>query len=208
MLLPALFTLDRRVTNFEGAMLVVSYAILLVVVQRKKGIFDHTDIAFNQLTSSLLGDFAKIIMGAVVVFVSSSYIVHITMYFADVFRISAFYIGLLVIAVGTNLPELSVALRAVHSGNKDVAMGDYIGSAAVNTFLFGLFTLSHNGEVITVSNFMVTFIFIAVSSWFFLLLFVFSPVYFTVKWVGYGWAVCAFYITGTYAIKVPNVKML
>jgi len=37
-----------------------------------------------------------------------------------------------------------------------VAMGDYIGAAAISTFLFGLFTILHNGEVITINNFALT----------------------------------------------------
>jgi cation:H+ antiporter len=85
------------------------------------------------------------------------------MYFADTFHISAFYISLIVVALGTDLPELSLAVRSTLSGKKDIAMGDYIGAAAASTLFFGIFTLLHNGEVLTVRNFNLTFMFIALA---------------------------------------------
>lgn len=160
-LLPALFTLDKRVTNLEGVIMIISYIVLLYVVQRKNGIFDKENDQLLNIKAYSYIDFLKIILGLAIVFVTSSLIVDKTVYFADFFNISAFYIGLIIIALGTDLPELTLAVRSVLSGKKELAMGDYIGAGAVSTLLFGVFTLLHNGEVITVSNFFVTFIFIA-----------------------------------------------
>ncbi len=159
-LLPSLFTLDKKITNFEGVIMIVAYLGLLYLVQRKDGIFDKRNEQLLNLRAYSYKDLIKIIFGLGIVFISSSLIVDKTMYFADIFNISAFYIGLIVIALGTDLPELTLAIRSVISGKKELAMGDYLGAAAVSTFLFGLFTLLHNGEVITVSNFFVTFSFI------------------------------------------------
>ncbi len=62
------------------------------------------------------------------------------------------------LSLGTNLPEFSLAIRAIISGKKDVAFGDYVGSAAANTLLFGIFTILNTGEVVTVNNFFRTFL--------------------------------------------------
>ena len=67
------------------------------------------------------------------------------------------------IALGTDLPELTLAVRSVLTRKEAVAMGDYVGAAAASTLLFGIFTLLHGGEVLTDSNFAVTFVFIALS---------------------------------------------
>lgn len=159
-LTPALLTLDKRVTNLEGLFMIASYLILLFVIQRKNGIFDRDNDQLLNIKAYSLKDFLKIILGLGIVFIASSLIVDKTIYFADYFSIPAFYISLIVIALGTDLPELTLAARSVISGKKDLAMGDYIGAAAVSTLLFGIFTLLHNGEVITVNNFFTTFIFI------------------------------------------------
>ncbi len=158
---PSLLVLDKKITNIEGALLVVMYIALLYLVERKDGILNRENKELLNSKAYSLKDILTMLVGIGLVFLSSNIIVDKTVYFADVFNVSTFYIGLIIISLGTNLPELSIAIRSVVSGKKEVAMGDYLGSAAVNTILFGVFTLLHNGEVITVDNFFVTFIFIA-----------------------------------------------
>ena len=169
-LAPALFMLDKRITTVEGVVLICLYLGVLFMVQRKNGILDSNNTQLLNSKAYSYKDLLKILLGLGIVFVSSNIIVDKTLYFADLLSVSAFYIGLLVIAIGTDLPELSLALRSVISGKRDVAMGDYIGAAATTTLLFGIFTLLSNGEVLTVNNFAITFIFIAMalSSFYFL----------------------------------------
>lgn len=158
---PSLFILDKKVTNLEGVVLIALYLVLIFFIQKRNGIFNKENEQLLNAKSYSYMDILKILLGAGIVFVASSLIVDKTLYFAEILSISAFYISLIVVSLGTNLPELTLAIRSVISGKKELAMGDHIGSAAVNTFLFGLFTILHNGEVLTISNFLVTFIFIA-----------------------------------------------
>lgn len=159
-LLPSLFVIDKRVTNLEGAILIAFYLILLFLIERKNGIFDRQNAQLLNIKAYSHKDVLKILLGVSIVFVASNVIVEKTMYFADTFRISAFYISLIVVALGTDLPELTLAVRSVLSSKKDIAMGDYLGAAAASTLLFGVFTLLHNGEVLTESRFVLTFVFI------------------------------------------------
>jgi cation:H+ antiporter len=168
-ILPSLFILDKRVTNLEGVLMIASYLGLLYIIQKKNGIFDKKNEKLLDFKAYSYKDLFKIIAGLGVVFLASNLIVDKTMYFANIFHISAFYIGLIVIALGTDLPELTLAVRSVVAGQRELAIGDYVGAGAVSTFLFGIFTLLHNGEVITASNFLVTFGFIAVALFFFYL---------------------------------------
>ncbi len=160
---PSFLILDKKVTNTEGIILIFIYIFLFYFIERKKGIFDskNSDILHTQAYS--LEDIGKVLFGIILVFVSSQIIVDKTLYFAKVFSISEYYISLIMLSLGTNLPEISLAVRSVISGKKDVAFGDYMGSAAANTLLFGFFTLLNNGEVLTVNNFLVTFLFISLS---------------------------------------------
>lgn len=160
---PSLLMLDNKVTNSEGILLIVIYAFLLFVVQSKKGIFDRSNQHLLDIKAYSYKDILKVVIGIGIVFVASSLIVDKTIFFAEYFNISAFYIGLLVISIGTNLPELSIAVRAVVNGKKDIAMGDYMGSAAANILCFGILTILHDGPIIIVSNFLITFLFIALS---------------------------------------------
>lgn len=157
---PSFLILDKKVTNAEGLILVIAYLLLLLLVERKHGILDNGNAKLFSVKSYSYTDILKIFFGIAALFISSSIIVDKTIYFADFFNISAFYFGLIIVSLGTNMPEISIAIRSAIEKKKDIAMGDYLGSASANTLLFGVFTLLNNGEVLTVDNFLVTFIFI------------------------------------------------
>lgn len=162
---PSILILDKRVSNFEGIILVILYFVLLLLVEKSHGIFDKGNAAFMDMKAYSLENIIKLLTGIGIVFVSSSIIVDKTELFAQVFNISPFYLSLVLVSLGTNLPELSLAARSIMvnksaPGGKDIAMGDYMGSAAANTLLFGIFTILNNGEVLTITNYYVTFVLI------------------------------------------------
>lgn len=159
--MPGLVVIDHRVSNFEGVFLIMSYVVAFYFIEKKHGVLEkhHAEVLSTKIYSFL--DLAKAALGMGIVFISSQFIVSQTLAFAQILNISAFYISILVLSIGTNLPELSLAIRAVLSGKKDIAFGDYLGSAAANTLLFGIFTLINAGEVFTFNSFLITFLFIA-----------------------------------------------
>lgn len=159
--LPSLFVLDKRITNWEGLILIGGYLILLFLIQRKRGLLDKRNKELLHVRSYSIVDAIKIILGVGLVFASSNIIVSETLYFSNLLSLSPFYISLIFLSLGTNIPELSIALRSVVTKKKDVALGDYVGSAAANAFLFGVLTLMNQGEVVATNNFFLTMIFIA-----------------------------------------------
>lgn len=158
---PSIAVLDKQVNTIEGIILVSLWGLLLYVFQREFGLFDGKKDSLLDTKAYSHKDILKIIVGLVLVFIASYLIVHKTIYFAEIFNIPVFYISLVVIALGTDLPELTLAVRSVISGKKDIAMGDYLGAAVASTFMFGLFTILSGGNIQTVSNFIITFGFIA-----------------------------------------------
>ena len=158
-LLPSFFVLDRNVSYSEAFIAIASYLVLIFLIQRKKGLFHNAHGEFLALKAYSHKDLLKILVGIGIVFVSSHLIVQNTLFFADALNIPVFYLSIIVVSLGTNLPELSLAIRSVLGGTRDIAMGDYLGSAATNTLLFGVFTFLCGG-VATVQSFLVTFLFV------------------------------------------------
>ncbi len=157
-LAPAFLVMDKRVTNLEGIIMIILYAALFLTIQRKNGIFDTKHSKILHLKSYSFMDIFKILLGIALVFIASNIVVGSTLYFADFLHISPFIISLLFLSLGTNLPELSIAVKSIITKKKDIAFGDYVGSAAANTLLFGIFTLLSAGDIITVNNFSKTFL--------------------------------------------------
>lgn len=165
--LPSFYVLDQKISLIEGIIMLISYAAVLVFVQSKKGILSEQSTEALAKKSYSFLDIGKVIAGVALVFVSSALIVDKTEYFADVFSISPFIIGLILLSVGTNLPELSIAIRSVLKGKKDVAFGDYLGSAAANSFLLGLFTVVQRGNIVTSEQFYIIYAFTLIAVVFF-----------------------------------------
>jgi cation:H+ antiporter len=156
---PALLSLDGNVTNIEGVFLILLYLSLYLVIQ----VSDATKVRHKkQHRHFSFAKFSKLMFGAVLVFVSGQIIVDKTILFSQVLHLSPFIISVVALSLGTNLPELSLAIRSVMSGKNEIALGDYLGSAAANTFLFGLFTLMVSGEVVPSRDFIKTFIFMLI----------------------------------------------
>jgi cation:H+ antiporter len=162
-LAPAYFVLDQRVTNLEGGLMIIFYIAHMLFIQRHKGVLDKSNKNLMNIKKYSYKDFLILIAGLGIIFVASNVLLDKTLYFAQIFGVSPFYISLIVIALGTDFPEFILAVRSAIRKKKDVAMGDYMGAAAASTLLFGLFTLLTNGEVLTVNHFGLTFMWIAIA---------------------------------------------
>ena len=76
----------------------------------------------------LIAGIAMILMGANALVDNSSII-------ARKFGISEFVIGIVIIGIGTSLPELTVSLMSAIQGKGDMAIGNVVGSNIFNTFM-------------------------------------------------------------------------
>lgn len=148
---PIFLIADNVLTRTEGVFLILIYVILFYFIEKKNGLMalgqEKQIISKNK---HFIEDSLEIILASVIIFLASKFIVGETVYFASLFNVSEFIIGLVILSIGTNLPELSLAIKSIFLGKKEVALGDYLGSAAANTLLFGLFTLL-NGKRVNVS---------------------------------------------------------
>ncbi|MFA9289207.1 MAG: sodium:calcium antiporter [Weeksellaceae bacterium] len=157
---PAFLILDRRVGNYEALFMILFYLLGVYIIQRRPTVTEAVEQKIFKPKISYATDLGKAGVGAVIVFISSQAIVSQTEYFSGLLNIAPFYLSLILLSLGTNLPELSLAVRSIMHGKKDVAFGDYLGSAAVNTLLFGVFSLLTQGDVFTSRDYLSTFIFL------------------------------------------------
>lgn len=156
-ILPFIVVFDGRVTNPEGVFLIASYLTGVLLLQLRHSFLKKRSGNLLQIKRYSFIDIFKVLVGVAIVFISSNTIVAKTIYFSQVFEIAPFYISLIVLSFGTNLPELTIAIRSILSGNKDIAFGDYLGSASANTMLFGIFTLMIKDPVLRVDSFKAMF---------------------------------------------------
>lgn len=80
-------------------------------------------------------DGAKVVGGLVLLVFGSSWLVGSAVRFATALGVSDIVIGLTVVAAGTSLPEAATSLLAAVRGEREVAVGNVVGSNLLNLFL-------------------------------------------------------------------------
>lgn len=130
--LPALSVLDGRVTRMEGAAMIILHALFLAYFARTQPkIEQHPD--GRGLSRMWRGAAAGgILLGSSYLLVNSALTV------AETVGIPPLVIGLLMLSLGTNLPELTFVLTTAAGPKKDIVIGDLFGSVLVNTPTLGL----------------------------------------------------------------------
>lgn len=157
--LPGLFAIDQKLTTIEGLILIACYALVINYIHKNQVIETQPENILGLKLYSIV-DLAKVAIGIGIVFISSQVIVSQTIFFASLINVPSFYLSLIILSLGTNLPEISIAVRAILSGKKEVAFGNYLGSATANTLLFGTFTVFNNNQILIQDSFVMTFVFI------------------------------------------------
>lgn len=159
---PFFVVLDEQVSTLEGAGLIGLYVIVAFLLQRKNDFINKRNVNLLKFKRYSLLDLGKILLGTGIVLYASNQIVSKTLYFSEVYNIAPFYISLIVLAMGTNLPEITIAFRSILSGKKDIAFGDYLGSASTNAVLFGFFSMIYHEPIVQTDGFIVAFIIVAI----------------------------------------------
>ena len=128
-----LMIMDGVISRFDATLLLLLMgAYMMFLLKDAKGIpeIDNMDESANfswiKVILMLLVGFALVIVGAHFSIESASEI-------ARSFGISDWVIGIVMISLGTSLPELVVSISAAFKGKIDMAIGNIIGSNMANT---------------------------------------------------------------------------
>jgi len=158
--MPVIFSIDGRVGIKDSIAAVSMFAILVLSLQTRKGIMDRLTSTSVKTRKKILKELLRILFSVATIFVASRFVVEQTLYFSGFLNVSPFLLSLLLVSVGTNIPELSFVVRSAFMRNNQVAFGDYVGSASVNTFLFGALTLMHGEPVLLTNSYLRSLIFL------------------------------------------------
>ncbi len=131
--------LDGHIGRFDAALLaamLVAYTVFLVVQSRRAGI-ETEDAVLSELPAASRWDrhwsvqVLLVVAGLVMLVVGADWLVDAAVEFARALGVSDLVIGLTVVAAGTSLPEVATSVVATIRGERDIAVGNVVGS---NTF--------------------------------------------------------------------------
>ena len=157
---PVFFLLDGVLSPSEGIFIILIYVLLFIFFVAKAGLVAKLKSKTMKRGNGKGKRLIKIGVGLVLIFLASNQIVNSTEYLASALNWSPFLVSLLLVSIGTNIPELSFVFRSIVSKKQDIAMADYVGSAAANSLLFGVFAVVSQTSIEIPSHFLLRFLFI------------------------------------------------
>ncbi|MGE0681157.1 MAG: calcium/sodium antiporter [Candidatus Binatia bacterium] len=148
---------DGVISRFDGALLfagAIAYTTFLIRQSRKesKEIKDEYAQEFgangSQSPGSIVLQLGFIIAGLALLVLGSRWLVNGAVEAARWFGVSELVIGLTIIAAGTSLPEVATSVLASIRGERDIAVGNVVGSNIFNLLaVLGLASLLAPGGV-------------------------------------------------------------
>ena len=130
-----LMSIDAQISRFDGLLLfagIIAYTVFLIKEARREGVLvveGGDDIAPPQ---PLWKNIILIVVGLVMLVVGSQWLVDGALEIAKYFGLSELVIGLTIVAAGTSLPELATSVMASLKGERDIAIGNIVGSNIFN----------------------------------------------------------------------------
>ena len=154
-----LLALDGSIGRWEGAFLTAAgaaYLALQVVAGRREG-KDEVPAVADGKSGRMLLDIGMIVAGLVLLVLGAGWLVDSAVVIAGRLGVSELVIGLTVVAVGTSAPELATSVIAAFRGERDMAVGNVVGSCVLNLLVVLGLTAVFAPAGVPVGNAAITF---------------------------------------------------
>lgn len=132
-----IMSLDGILSAFDGAILVTGLIcyIAFVFVQSRKALSGEDTSCIEDKTdnkSNWVKNLAMVVVGLAMLVVGSEWLVEGAVALATRLGVSELIIGLTIVAAGTSLPEVVTSIVAAIHGERDIAVGNVVGSNLFN----------------------------------------------------------------------------
>ena len=134
-----LMVFDGEVSRFDATLLLLLMgAYIMFLLREAKGIIsdqleDIDEDLIDYSSFSWVKTMPFIFIGLMMIIVGANFTIESASAIAKDFGISEWIIGIIMISLGTSLPELVVSISAAIKGKVDMAIGNIIGSNMANT---------------------------------------------------------------------------
>lgn len=141
-LLPFLLGSDGNFNFYDGVIMILAYIALLAFLYKdeKKGNIITEKIAVLEKKKIIKAIFYSLV-GVVLVLISSTIIINISSTLLEKTGLNDLVMGIIVFSIGTNLPEIMIALTSYKRKAAELSVGFLISSAFTNIFTLGVLSV-------------------------------------------------------------------
>lgn len=155
------FSLDQRLQPSDGVVLLlggVIYTVFLIYLSRRESNaevqaeYDQEYQLKDQPQGSWLMNLGWMGLGLATLVLGSRFFVNGAVAIASAVGVSQLVIGLTIVAAGTSLPELATSIVATRRGERDIAVGNVVGSNIFNILTVLGITSLFSGTGVVIPN--------------------------------------------------------
>ena len=133
-LLTVFYLCSKGLSVWQGMIFlagIIAYTVHLIYTSRKENKLAQAEESPAN-TPGFLKSAALVIIGLAALIGGAKLLLWSAIYLARIMQISETVVGLTIVAVGTSLPELATSVVSALKGEKDIAIGNVIGSNIFN----------------------------------------------------------------------------
>lgn len=135
--IPLILAFKGGLSKLDGLVMILSYIVMVYILYNK-----NKDLGVSKVklinNKEIIKHIFLILIGVILLIIVSDLIVKTTLFILEGYNISPFIVGLLLYSIGTNLPELSIALRSFKRKTEELSFSNLIGSALGNILMLGI----------------------------------------------------------------------
>jgi cation:H+ antiporter len=181
-LLPILLALDGVVSRVDGLILLAIYGAYaksffkhqyqqIADEQNEESFTINFLRVFKDVKNEVTRVYGKFFVGIALMLFSADIIVKIATFLAKSIGMPKFVVGLIIVAIGTSLPELAFSLRSLRKHENSMFLGNLLGSTIANsTLIVGVASVIHPITLVAFNNYLiaaVTFAIVFLMFWLF-----------------------------------------
>ena len=156
-----IFSLDHRLQPSDGVVLLIGgvvYTVFLIYLSRRESNaevqaeYDQEYGLKERSQGTWLSNLGWMGLGLITLVLGSRFFVNGAVTIANAIGVSQLVIGLTIVAAGTSLPELATSIVATRRGERDIAVGNVVGSNIFNILTVLGFTSLFSGTGVVIPN--------------------------------------------------------
>lgn len=129
-----IFILDLKIERYEGVILFSLLIIsIFILIKYQSNVKQEVDLDVGEI-DSVIKSISILVLGGIFLYLGSDWFVLAAIDIANYFNVSQRIIGISVVSVGTSIPELATSLVALINKEKNISIGNLIGSNIFNVF--------------------------------------------------------------------------
>lgn len=134
-LLAVFYLVNNSLERWHGIIFlfgIIVYTWYLIYSSRKENSQKTEEEETSEKSCSVIKSLVWVILGFTALIFGAKLLLWSSVYFARLMQISESVVGLTIVAVGTSLPELATSVVSAIKGEKDIAVGNVVGSNIFN----------------------------------------------------------------------------